>query len=194
MQASDEGACCFFCNLLSTSAAFATCICRDGPESSSQRGFKGGLLQHAPFALIDGARHRAPYMPATCGGSTQTHPHLAALGHRSATDANTCILLIIHVRACFLPCMLRSQIFRTVKMSTHFFSGRLALGKKVQHAAAINCQCGCSDSRSEAHLPPALCYEVACLLSVQRRIFQTCHVITLHPRGCQHECIPQFRQ
>lgn len=71
--------------------------CRDGPQSSEQRGFKGGLLQHAPFALIDGARRHAPYMPVTCGGSIKTHPHLADIGHRSANDANTCILLIIHV-------------------------------------------------------------------------------------------------
>lgn len=72
--------------------------CRDGPQSSSQRGFKGGLLQHAPFALIDGARHHAPYMPVTSGGSIKSHPHLADIGNRSANDANTCILLIIHVR------------------------------------------------------------------------------------------------
>jgi hypothetical protein len=77
--------------------------CRDGPQSSSQRGFKGGLLQHAPFALIDGARHQAPFMPIASGGSIQSHPHLADIGIRSATDANNRILLIIHVRCTPTP-------------------------------------------------------------------------------------------
>lgn len=72
--------------------------CRDGPQSSSHRGFKGGLLQHTAFALIDGARHHAAYMPVTCEGSIQTHPHLADIANRSANDANNAILLIMHVR------------------------------------------------------------------------------------------------